>query len=793
MKTKRLISLLLVVVMLAGTVVFVGASPEVPTVESVTAQLEAIDTLQQMQDNRSKYTASGNYDITTTDPATIDSHLKAHEGYESYISDMFAARLAAKNAYEALSPEDQAQIDPALVAKLDEELPTSFSNITAPVTPADDEYIYEVVKYSKGFGYEIGNHAVGGEIPQTFVMVDTSDGKTSWTPDGPYVYGESNYDVTYCCDYDMMVQWGTDYKRVNLEDSTYYSKAQADKIRAIVTSSYPYLTVDEMKANLIEGGLSEKFVNSLTRADIISAVQMSIWNYSNTELIDPNNAGYCGTVSATKNSGIRWFTVLHDYTSELWDWLPAGGQKTYDDSAAFRVNNLIHYLCSLEGIEAPEGSVVISDMKIGRVDLIPNTDDLYNVGLHVMLNEGCDAKDDVSLKVTSYSEDGKITSTKSIKVGTSKEYTLTINAKVGDTIKVTAEGTQHVDKSVYFYESEFGQKNAGSTKGSQSMLSVAEGYTPVCVSEEFTFERDIEKGLRIYKKSSEDKSPISDIKFDIYKVETEDGEVLNETPTKEEIAKYATDENLVGSVITDVTGYAALELPDDGTYLIIEEHNKDKVVKPADPFYITIPWAVEKKVEGDNGEEIVIEYLDIVSLYPKNTPITPPPPPPPPPPEDIYGYFEIIKHDSDNADKLLEGAEFSIYRAATENDPEDSIETLNCNGLEIAVVPVYIDGEALVLVTDENGSARTPKLDVGVYYIKETKAPKGYVLPEEAYSVTVVSQAVKEVTYTYVANDRGIRLPETGGMGTTIFVTIGVTLALSAAVLLVTKKRVSNR
>ena len=153
----------------------------------------------------------------------------------------------------------------------------------------------------------------------------------------------------------------------------------------------------------------------------------------------------------------------------------------------------------------------------------------------------------------------------------------------------------------------------------------------------------------------------------------------------------------------------------------------------------------------------------------------------------------LLNTHSGEADKLLEGAEFSIYRAATDEDPADTVETLICNGLEIAVVPVYIDGAALVLTTDADGSARSPKLDVGVYYIKETKAPKGYVLPEEATSVTVVSQAVEEVTYTYVANDRGIRLPETGGIGTTIFVSVGVVLALCATVLLVTKKRVNNR
>lgn len=790
MKKKRILSLLLVVVMLASTVIFVSASPGTDaTVESVTAQLEAIDSLQQMQNNRSLYTTTGNYDLKTTDQAVISRHLSKKDGYESYVNGMQAARLAAKQAYESLSPEEQAQIDPALVAKLNDKLPTKFSYPTASVSPRSDEYIYEVANFGLGSAYEVGNHMVGGAIPQTFVVVDTSDGKTSWTPNGPYVYGESNYDLTYCCDYDMGIQWGTDYKRVNLEDSTYYGEEHAKIIRAIVSNSYPFVPLEEMKANLIENGLSESFVNSLTRADIISAVQMSIWRYSNTELIDPNNAGYYATIGVTPNSGKYYFTALHDYTNELWSWLPGARQRTFDAAAAYRVNNLIYYLSSLEGVEAEEGSVVISDLEIGRVDLIPHTSDLYSVGLHVILNEGCDAKDNVSMTIASYAEDGTRTSSKSIEIGTSSEYTLTINARFGDTIKVDVEGEQYVDKSVYLYESEFGHKG---DNGSQAMVGVAEGYTPVSISEEFTFEEDIEMGLRIYKKSTEDKTPISDITFHVYSVEPGEGEELNESPTAEEIAKYAVAENLVGSIITDVTGYAALELPNNGTYLVIEEHNTEKVLKPVDPFYIVIPWPVEKEIEGENGTETVIEYLDIVSIYPKNIPVTPPPPPPPPPPTDVYGYLGIIKHDRDSVDNVLANAEFSIYRAATENDDASEIVNILCDGLEIAVVPVYINGEQLVLTTDENGSAVSPQMDIGVYYIKETKAPKGYVLLEEASSVTVVSQEVQEITYTYIANDRGLPLPETGGIGTTIFIVVGVALFVPAVLNLITRKRLIN-
>ncbi|MBO7275998.1 MAG: hypothetical protein J6V15_06465, partial [Clostridia bacterium] len=75
---------------------------------AVIDQLTAIDTLQTIQDKRATYTASGHYDITTTSQKVIDRHNKARTGYETYVALAFSARLAAQQAYDALTPEQQA-------------------------------------------------------------------------------------------------------------------------------------------------------------------------------------------------------------------------------------------------------------------------------------------------------------------------------------------------------------------------------------------------------------------------------------------------------------------------------------------------------------------------------------------------------------------------------------------------------------------------------------------------------------------------------------------------------------
>ena len=66
---------------------------------------------------------------------------------------------------------------------------------------------------------------------------------------------------------------------------------------------------------------------------------------------------------------------------------------------------------------------------------------------------------------------------------------------------------------------------------------------------------------------------MEDIEFSIYKVPAP--KTAQDVPTQEEIDEYAVPENLAGSVTTDATGYAHIEL-DKGVYLLIEEPN-DKI------------------------------------------------------------------------------------------------------------------------------------------------------------------------------------------------------------------------
>jgi len=141
--------------------------------------------------------------------------------------------------------------------------------------------------------------------------------------------------------------------------------------------------------------------------------------------------------------------------------------------------------------------------------------------------------------------------------------------------------------------------------------------------------------------------------------------------------------------------------------------------------------------------------------------------------------------------RVLAGAEFKVYRAATSDD--EATEIIICDGVQQAVTQVYVNDAPLVLVTDENGYAVSPELSCDTYFLVETKAPEGYELPEEAFKVVVRSSELTTVSRVEIGNEPGNLLPETGGMGTKLFLVLGSFLMVGAAVLLVTKRRMDYR
>lgn len=106
---------------------------------------------------------------------------------------------------------------------------------------------------------------------------------------------------------------------------------------------------------------------------------------------------------------------------------------------------------------------------------------------------------------------------------------------------------------------------------------------------------------------------------------------------------------------------------------------------------------------------------------------------------------------------------------------------------------------------DSTGVFNIKGLDAGTYILKETTVPAGYnkcddytvvisaTHAEDASgtSATTTLSDTSKVTNT-IENKKGSTLPETGGIGTTLFYVIGSILVIGAVVLLVSKKRMST-
>ena len=145
----------------------------------------------------------------------------------------------------------------------------------------------------------------------------------------------------------------------------------------------------------------------------------------------------------------------------------------------------------------------------------------------------------------------------------------------------------------------------------------------------------------------------------------------------------------------------------------------------------------------------------------------------------VYNYdFDLVKTDGT---KELDGAQFKLY------DQSGKEIKLTYDGTFYR--PVVGEEEAVDFI--EAGSVSIKGLASGTYFLEETKAPEGYNQLTERVEINLNGDLTLENAIK-VVNTTGSLLPDTGGMGTVLFVTIGMMMVLGFGVLLVTKLRLSK-
>ena len=169
--------------------------------------------------------------------------------------------------------------------------------------------------------------------------------------------------------------------------------------------------------------------------------------------------------------------------------------------------------------------------------------------------------------------------------------------------------------------------------------------------------------------------------------------------------------------------------------------------------------------------------------------------------ETVYSAKVVInKYVKGSNTEKLAGAEFLLYKEVkTDGSDTTTKYYYKWNETDKKVEWTTDKAQATVKTTDDKGAASFDGLKDGTYYLEEVEAPAGYNLLKDPVQITVnganaTTANLSSLTVTgNVENSSGAELPETGGMGTTIFYVLGSVLILAAVVLLVTRKRMSSR
>lgn len=795
-----------------------------------------------------------------------------------------------------------------------------------------EEGYQEKNPYVLNFGGHSGDIHVYAQF-SPFVPILTYDGEE--VPGYSIIFGLYNeyegkaFESLYCTDMPVDAIDNTNYRRINLSDSTYAGKL-ANQLRGILLNTYPYISVDK---------LAEKSgIDGLTRGEAITGSQIAIWKTAHGDNVEVKN--FLNNVTYG-NSGSS------DIQKELHKELEAysGGSTEYKKEVKQHIEKLYDYLMDLKPVAAKKTVISESAFLSKEKEVKEHEDGTCTITVTTKISAQVDASDE--LKVTAYLTDGKHHTSTTVKNGV-HEYTLTLEhvpKELADEVVMLAiDGTQNAGDDVYLIDAE------GIRGTSQSMIGVMGGTLPVHAETKVEPDRK----LQIIKTDGSG-TALENISFNVYYVcsleEYLNGTVaINKAPTQADVEKYAITKNLVGTITTDESGKGTLNLgTSDGIYLVKELPN-EAVTGTITPFFVSLPdysrcdkdgnpsyvitaepknttvteevdiekdvtelnnksdtydvgeehtWIIRttlpkslssgklyeitdtldyrltyqqiEKVcvaqKGENDDELELKadkdytvstetvkdendrVVDKVTISLTKSGMKKVAAHA----EGNFGIYEVrtylistinenaqmgtnienqahilfqnnigkkFKDDSDkpeihtggvniwkvdksDKEKVLSGAEFQVYRKATEEevaeDTENKLPTLKVGDTTYKAVLVSfydnpeLTGEKVTSFTSgKDGRGYVYGLAYGTYYLVETKAPDGYHKLKEPIEITIDQSSHLKDSKVIVQNSSGFELPSTGGFGTRLFTLFGSVLVLVSVSLLIYKKKKEN-
>lgn len=325
----------------------------------------------------------------------------------------------------------------------------------------------------------------------------------------------------------------------------------------------------------------------------------------------------------------------------------------------------------------------------------------------------------------------------------SSQPDVTINEKndVPSVHKKVHNGTDYVDSN---------NANIGDTIHFQTTIDVKKG------AQSYVLHDVLSKGLKlITDTTSLHDSPVYITDSDSY--------VLN----KDNNNDYTFTETKDGFTITFTDSY--LKSKEDKDYTLLVTYSA------------TLTDAAVIGAEGNKNKTYLTYGVDSESTHSTTTTYT-------------FG-IPVFKYTDTNTP--LPGAQFIL---STDSTCQDETKNLKFSLNESGKYRFNTNGTA-TLKSQSDGYINIEGLKAGTYYLKETKAPKGYNLLKNPVEIRIdsagkiyVDGSTKENTGNVeVKNNSGTLLPSTGGAGTTMIYLVGALLVLGSCVVLASKRRSNSK
>lgn len=424
----------------------------------------------------------------------------------------------------------------------------------------------------------------------------TYDGKADYTQSISFtlhhtVSGESF--PAYCTDLVVGLDNNSDFRRLNLEDSTYAAGA-AGLLRSVMLQGFPSVTAEELgRAAGVEG---------LTVGEAVAATQAAVWKAAHGERLTFTD--FCDTID------VEWNRDATAYFDECYAEIESGYASTANEAQIeAHIEKVYNYLISLAPTAPAAAAVSAASFRSWSSPVLSrNVDGTYNVTVEAAVDVEMGAGD--SMTITAVMENDSAFYASAPLQNGANTVTLTVEkvsaAAAAGGVKLAIDGTQTVS-DVFLFDAEGGRGT------SQSLIGIDGSTLPVHA--EVTVEP--ERVLHFYKttkvantQGGYDRVPLEGITFDIWlAAELED--YLSGAVTLPEAAEYAPAGLPDYTVMTDADGRGSFSLTKngmpDGVYLVTERAHP-AITAPVEQFYVILP------ATGTDGETWEYE----VTVQPKN-------------------------------------------------------------------------------------------------------------------------------------------------------------------------------